>query len=299
MMILDKAFASKKGVARYFMNEFKIVKFVDNSFEIDVRADINNETVWLTQKEMALLFEVSIDNISLHIKNILKENELDISTVEESSIVQIEGNRKVNRTIKIYNLDMIISVGYRVKSQRGIIFRKWANKVLKEYLIQGYSINKKRIEVLNKTIEVQNKMLASSLNIDQEALVNVIEKYTKALDLLDDYDHQCLVKPKGNETLYKLSYSDCKIIIDSMKFKNMSSVFGVEKENWKLEGILAAIYQNIFGFEVYPSLEEKAAHLLYFIVKDHPFIVGCKRIAATLFLEFLNRNHALIKNGKK
>ena len=280
------------------MNEFKIVKFVDNSFEIDVRADINNETVWLTQKEMALLFEVSIDNISLHIKNILKENELDISTVEESSIVQIEGNRKVNRTIKIYNLDMIISVGYRVKSQRGIIFRKWANKVLKEYLIQGCSINKKRIEVLNKTIEVQNKMLASSLNIDQEALVNVIEKYTKALDLLDDYDHQCLVKPKGNETLYKLSYSDCKIIIDSMKFKNMSSVFGVEKENGKLEGILAAIYQNIFGLEVYPSLEEKAAHLLYFIVKDHPFIDGCKRIAATLFLEFLNRNHALIKNGK-
>lgn len=298
MMILDKAFASKKGVSRYFMNEFKIVKFVDNSFEIDVRADINNETVWLTQKEMALLFEVSIDNISLHIKNILKENELDISTVEESSIVQIEGNRKVNRTIKIYNLDMIISVGYRVKSQRGIIFRKWANKVLKEYLIQGYSINKKRIEVLNKTIEVQNKMLASSLNIDQEALVNVIEKYTKALDLLDDYDHQCLVKPKGNETLYKLSCSDCKIIIDSMKFKNMSSVFGVEKENGKLEGILAAIYQNIFGLEVYPSLEEKAAHLLYFIVKDHPFIDGCKRIAATLFLEFLNRNHALIKNGK-
>ena len=172
------------------MNEFKIVKFVDNSFEIDVRADINNETVWLSQEEMALLFEVSTDNISLHIKNILKENELDISTVEESSIVQIEGNRKVNRIIKIYNLDMIISVGYREKSQRGIIFRKWANKVLKEYLIQGYSINKKRIEVLNKTIEVQNKMLASSLNFDQEALVNVIEKYTKALDLLDDYDHQ-------------------------------------------------------------------------------------------------------------
>lgn len=143
----------------------------------------------------------------------MKENELDISTVEEASVVQIEGNRKVNRTIKIYNLDMIISVGYRVKSQRGIIFRRWANKVLKEYLIQGYSINKKRIEVLNKTIEVQNKMLASSLNIDQEALVNVIEKYTKALDLLDDYDHQCLAKPKGNETLYKLSYSDCKKLL--------------------------------------------------------------------------------------
>lgn len=281
------------------MDKFELVKFTDNNFEINVRADIDNDTVWLTQKEMALLFEVSIDNISLHIKNILKENELDISSIEESSVVQIEGNRKVNRRIKIYNLDMIISVGYRVKSQRGILFRKWANKILKEYLIQGYSINQKRISALNKTIEIQNKMLASSLNIEQEALVNVIEEYTKALDLLDNYDHQCLIKPKGNESIYKLTYSDCRSIIDSMKFKTTSSVFGVEKEEGKLNGILAAVYQNVFGQEVYPSLEEKAAHLLYFLVKDHPFADGCKRIAATLFLEFLNKNHALIKGGKK
>lgn len=282
-----------------FMENFKIVRFVDNSFEIDVRADINNETVWLSQDEMASLFNVDRTRIVRHINNIYKDKELDInSTCAENAHVQIEGNRKVNRTIKIYNLDMIISVGYRVKSQRGIIFRKWANKILKEYLIQGYSINKKRIEVLNKTIEVQNKMLASSLNIDQETLVNVIEKYTKALDLLDNYDHQCLIKPKGKETIYELTSSDCRAIIDSMKFKNTSSVFGVEKENGKLEGILAAVYQNVFGQEVYPSLEEKAAHLLYFLVKDHPFADGCKRIAATLFLEFLNRNHALIKNGK-
>jgi len=281
------------------MDKFELVKFTDNNFEINVRADIDNDTVWLTQKEMALLFEVSIDNISLHIKNILKENELDISSIEESSVVQIEGNRKVNRRIKIYNLDMIISVGYRVKSQKGILFRKWANKILKEYLIQGYSINQKRISALNKTIEIQNKMLASSLNIEQEALVNVIEEYTKALDLLDNYDHQCLIKPKGNESIYKLTYSDCRTIIDSMKFKTTSSVFGVEKEEGKLNGILAAVYQNVFGQEVYPSLEEKAAHLLYFLVKDHPFADGCKRIAATLFLEFLNKNHALIKGGKK
>lgn len=281
------------------MDKFELFKFTDNNFEINVRADIDNDTVWLTQKEMALLFEVSIDNISLHIKNILKENELDISSIEESSVVQIERNRKVNRRIKIYNLDMIISVGYRVKSQRGILFRKWANKILKEYLIQGYSINQKRISALNKTIEMQNKMLASSLNIEQEALVNVIEEYTKALDLLDNYDHQCLIKPKGNESIYKLTYSDCRTIIDSMKFKTTSSVFGVEKEEGKLNGILAAVYQNVFGQEVYPSLEEKAAHLLYFLVKDHPFADGCKRIAATLFLEFLNKNHALIKGGKK
>ena len=281
------------------MDKFELVKFTDNNFEINVRADIDNDTVWLTQKEMALLFEVSIDNISLHIKNILKENELDISSIEESSVVQIEGNRKVNRRIKKYNLDMIISVGYRVKSQRGILFRKWANKILKEYLIQGYSINQKRISALNKTIEIQNKILASSLNIEQEALVNVIEEYTKALDLLDNYDHQCLIKPKGNESIYKLTYSDCRTIIDSMKFKTTSSVFGVEKEEGKLNGILAAVYQNVFGQEVYPSLEEKAAHLLYFLVKDHPFADGCERIAATLFLEFLNKNHALIKGGKK
>ena len=238
-----------------FMENFKIVRFVDNSFEIDVRADINNETVWLSQDEMASLFNVDRTRIVRHINNIYKDKELDInSTCAENAHVQIEGNRKVNRTIKIYKL--------------------------------------------NKTIEVQNKMLASSLNIDQETLVNVIEKYTKALDLLDNYDHQCLIKPKGKETIYELTYSDCRAIIDSMKFKNTSSVFGVEKENGKLEGILAAVYQNVFGQEVYPSLEEKAAHLLYFLVKDHPFADGCKRIAATLFLEFLNRNHALIKNGK-
>ncbi len=133
---------------------------------------------------------MSTDSIGLHIKNILKEKELDSSTTKKCSVVQIEGKRKITRIVNIYNLDMIISVGYRVKSVRGIIFRRWANKVLKEYLIQGYSINKKRIEVLNKTISIQNKMLASTLNIDEEELVNVIEEYTKALDLLDDYDHQ-------------------------------------------------------------------------------------------------------------
>lgn len=282
------------------MEKFKLVKFTDNNFEIDVRTDVDNETVWLSQDEMASLFDVDRSRIVRHITNIYKEKELSIdSTCAENAQVQIEGKRKITRKIKIYNLDMIISVGYRVKSQRGIIFRKWANKVLKEYLVQGYSINKRRMEALNKTIEVQNKMLASSLNIDQETLVNVIDEYTNALDLLDEYDHQCLIKPKGNETIYRLTYSDCRTIIDSMKFKNTSSVFGVEKEKGKLDGILAAVYQNVFGEEIYPSLEEKAAHLLYFLVKDHPFADGCKRIAATLFLEFLNKNHALIKGGKK
>ena len=280
------------------MEKYEIVKFVDDDFELDVRTDIKNETVWLTQKEMAVLFAVSTDNVGLHIKNIIAENELDDSTTEESSVVQIEGNRKVTRKIKIYNLDMIISVGYRVKSQRGIIFRRWANKVLKEYLIQGYSINNKRLEKLNKVIDIQNKMLASALNIDSYELNEVIKTYTNALDLLDDYDHQRLEKPKGNDTIYKIEYNEARKIIDSMKFKNDSNLFGVEKEDGKLNGILEAVYQNVFGTELYPTIEDKAAHLLYFLVKDHPFADGCKRIAATLFLEFLNKNKRLVKNGK-
>ena len=280
------------------MEKYDILKFVDNDFELDVRTDKKNETVWLSQKEMALLFAVSTDNVGLHIKNIIAENELDDSTTEESSVVQIEGNRKVTRKIKIYNLDMIISVGYRVKSQRGIIFRRWANKVLKEYLIQGYSINNNRLEKLNKVIDIQNKMLASALNIDNYELSEVIKTYTNALDLLDDYDHQRLEKPKGNETIYKIEYIEARKIIDSMKFNNDSNLFGVEKENGKLNGILEAVYQNVFGTELYPTIEDKAAHLLYFLVKDHPFADGCKRIAATLFLEFLNKNKRLVKNGK-
>lgn len=280
-------------------NSFKILKFVEGDFSLDVRVDVSHDTVWLTQNQMANLFDVDRSRVVRHITNIYAEDELEEKlTCAENAQVQAEGDRYVKRTIKLYNLDMIISVGYRVKSARGVAFRRWANKVLKEYLLQGYSVNQKRIEALNKTVEVQNRMLASSLNIEQNALVNVILEYTSALNLLDDYDHQCLDKPKGNQTLYILKYKECKEIIDSMKFNIESSVFGVEKEKGKVEGILAAVYQNVFGQEMYPSLEEKAAHLLYFLVKDHPFVDGCKRIAATLFLEFLNRNNALIKNGK-
>ena len=283
----------------FMEKKFDLVKFVDNDFELEVRTDKENDTVWLSQEEMALLFDVDRTRIVRHISNIYQDNELDYnSTCAESAQVQLEGKRKIRRKLKIYNLDMIISVGYRVKSQRGILFRKWANRILKEYLLQGYSINQKRLLALNKTIEIQSRMLASSLNIDQEALVSVIEEYTNALDLLDDYDHQCLNKPKGNQTIYELTYQDCRTLIDSMKFKDTSTIFGLEKEEGKLNGILAAVYQNVFDQEVYPSLEEKAAHLLYFLVKDHPFADGCKRIAATIFLEFLNRNHALVKNGK-
>ncbi len=194
---------------------------------------------------------------------------------------------------------MIISVGYRIKSKRGILFRKWANRVLKDYLIQGYAVNQKRLDNLGKTIDIQNRMLAYSLNIDKEELTKVINEYTRALDLLDNYDHQTLVKPKGSKSDYMMTYQEARDIIDSMKFNDMSDVFGVEKEQGKLDGIIAQVYQNVFGQELYPSIEEKAAHLLYFLVKDHPFADGCKRIAATLFINFLYKSNHLYRNNKQ
>ena len=197
----------------------------------------------------------------------------------------------------IYNLDMILAVGYRVKSPNGIIFRKWATSILKDYMIKGYAANQKRLEVLNKTIEIQSRMLASTLELEQAEVLDVIEKYENALTLLDDYDHGSIPKPKGTDSIYRLSYEECRDLIDKMRFE--SDVFGVEKEPGKLNGILAAVYQNVFGQELYPSIEEKAANLLYFLIKDHPFADGCKRIGATIFLEFLNKNHHLMIDGEQ
>ena len=276
-------------------NKLQLVKFTDNDFELDVRADSENETVWLTQKEMSLLFNVSVDNISLHIKNILKE-ELDESVVEESSVTATDGKKYKT---KFYNLDMIISVGYRIKSQRGILFRKWANKVLKDFLIKGYAVNEKRLEALNKTIDIQTRMLSYALDVDKDELFKVIDGYTKALDLLDDYDHQTLAKPKGTISDYVLTYDEARKIINSMKFNEKSDIFGVEKQQGKLSGIIAQVYQDVFGQQLYPTVEEKAAYLLYFLVKDHPFVDGCKRIAATLFINFLFKNKILYKNNKQ
>ena len=276
------------------MDKFELVRFTDNDFELDVRADSENETVWLTQEEIALLFGSSRSTITYHINNIFTSEELDKNT----SVEKFDGS--VNyRPAKLYNLDVILSVGYRVKSQRGILFRRWANKVLKQYLIEGVAVNQKRIDVLNKVVDIQNRMLSYALDIGKDELTKVIDGYTKALDLLDGYDHQTLSKPKGNKSDYVMSYQEAREIIDSMKFGEMSNVFGVEKEPGKLNGIIAQVYQNVFGQELYPSVEEKAAHLLYFLVKDHPFADGCKRIAATLFINFLYKNGILFKNGRQ
>ena len=276
----------------------EIVLFETADREIKLNVTIENDTVWLNRNQIAELFDRDIKTIGKHINNALKE-ELDNSTVAKFATVQNEGGRDIKRDIDYYNLEMIISVGYRVKSQRGIEFRRWANKVLKDYIIKGYSINDKRLEALQKTVEIQSKMISSILDTDSEGVLCAVTQYTQALTLLDQYDHQSLEKPKGESPVYRITYTDCRKMVDNMEYTFKSDVFGVEKEAGKVEGIIAAVYQSVFGGDVYPTLEEKAANLLYFMIKDHPFADGCKRIAASLFLEFLNRNNALFKNGQK
>ena len=275
-------------------DKFDLVRFTDNDFELDVRADSENETVWLTQDEMGLLFDVDRTRITRHINNIIKDGELN-----KKSNVRKTHFANADRPVSLYSLDMIISVGYRVRSPRGVKFRIWANKILKDYLIQGYAINQKRLDALNKTIEVQTRMLSHCLDIDKDELSKVINEYTRALDLLDNYDHQTLNRPKGSVGGYVLTYKEAKKIIRLMKFNETSTVFGLEKEKGKLNGIIEQVYQNVFGQELYPSIEEKAAHLLYFLVKDHPFTDGCKRIAATLFINFLYKNNHLYRNNRQ
>lgn len=284
----------------------EIIKFVNGDLELDVNISPNKNTVWLTVDQLCTLFNKNKSTISRHIKNIFNEDELDeISSVAKNA-TQLKRydprtgkDRISNVEINYYNLDVIISVGYRVKSQNGVIFRKWATSILHDYMIKGYAVNYKRLDVLNKTIAIQSRMLASTLNIEEKEVLSVVEAYSNALALLDDYDHGTIPKPDGIASIYHLTYEECRELIDSMKYGNFSDVFGVEKEEGKLNGILAAIYQNVFGTELYPSIEEKAANLLYFLIKDHPFVDGCKRIGASIFLEFLNKNKHLIIDGKQ
>lgn len=273
-----------------------IVIFKNGELELEVSVSEDRENVWLSQDQMASLFDVDRTRITRHINNIYKDGELDVkSTCAENAHMGSLGVQRYSR--KLYNLDMILAVGCRVKSPNGIIFRKWATSILKDYMIKGYALNQKRLEALNRTVEIQSRIIASALEIDEKEVLNVIQAYADALTLLDNYDHGCIEKPDGNDTIYCLSYDECRNLIDQMRFE--SDVFGVEKEKGKLEGILAAVYQNVFGQELYPSIEEKAANLLYFLIKDHPFADGCKRIGATIFLEFLNKNKHLIINDKQ
>ena len=268
----------------------ELILFETADKEIKLTVPVENNTVWLNRKQLAELFGRDVKTIGKHINNALKE-ELDnfATTASDGKVYQTEH----------YNLDMIISVGYRVKSNRGVEFRQWANGVLKQYIMQGYAINEKRLAALQRTVDIQTKMLASTLEVDEAELLKAVNLYTNALMLLDQYDHQSIIKPTGNKAIYRITYEDCRNMVNEMEDSFHSDVFGVEKEKGKVEGILAAVYQSAFGKDAYPSLEEKAANLLYFMIKDHPYADGCKRIAASLFLEFLVRNNVLYEKGQK
>lgn len=257
----------------------EIVLFETKDQEIKLSVPVNKGNVWLNRQQMADLFDRDVKTIGKHINNALKE-ELDNSVVANFATTASDGK---SYNVEHYSLDMIISVGYRVKSKRGIEFRRWANDVLKQYIMKGYAVNEKRLAALNKTVEIQSKIIANTLDIEEAEVLRAVNLYTDALVLLDQYDHQSLNKPEGNKPVYRITYEDCRNMINHMEDSFSSDVFGVEKEAGKVEGILAAVYQDVFGGEVYPSLEEKAANLLYFMIKDHPFADGCKRIAASLF----------------
>lgn len=274
--------------------ENEIVLFTDENIQLEVPVSQDGESVWLSANQMALLFDKDETNIRKHINNIFKSSEVDKNNNTQK--MRVVG---VKQPVAFYSLDVILSVGYRVNSQRGIAFRKWANNVLKQYVIKGYAINEKRLAALQKTVDIQTRMLACTLDIEEEDVLKAVKLYTDALMLLDQYDHQSLEKPEGNHPVYRITYEECCNMVNAMEDTFHSDVFGVEKEKGKVEGILAAVYQNVFGGEVYPSIEEKAANLLYFMIKDHPYADGCKRIAASLFLEFLDRNGFLYKNGEK
>mgnify|MGYP000237315405 FL=1 len=284
-----------------------IYQSADGQAFLDVR--LEQETVWLSQKQMAELLDKNTDTIGLHIRNIYKEGELEPdATTEESSVVQNEGSREVRRTLKFYNLDVIISVGYRVKSQRGTQFRQWATKVLREHLVQGFTINQQRLEEQSqKLAEMQQAVELLSRTLEQQQLVNdlgkdvlkVIADYAYALDLLDRYDHGTLsIEKTSGTTDFVLDYKSANEIVLSMK-GNFDGLFGIEKDQG-FKSAIGTIYQTFDGKELYPSAEEKAANLLYFIVKNHAFSDGNKRIAAALFIYFLNSNNILYRaDGSK
>lgn len=270
----------------------ELVIFEDDEIKLEVPISAKDETVWLNRQQMATLFNRDIKTIGKHIKNAINEELSGTSTVAKFATVQLEGTRQVERLIEYYNLDVIISVGYRVKSKRGVAFRKWANSVLKEYIIKGYAINQQRLNQLNQVLRIMKRLETA---LDAKQVLTVVERYNKALDLLDDYDHQKLEKPKGNKTTYILTYEECRKVIDEMKFSSDSKLFGNEKD----DSFKGNIYQSFAGVDIYPSLEEKAANLLYFVTKNHSFSDGNKRIAATMFLYFLDRNGVLFTNHEK
>ena len=269
----------------------EIILFENQGVKLEV--NLREETVWITANQMAILFDKDETTIRKHINNVFKDNELDKDNNTQK--MRVDG---VKQLVPFYSLDVIISVGYRVKSQNGVIFRQWANKILKDYMLKGYAINQKRLEYLEKTvklIDIANRIDERLQGDDAKEILKVIGGYSKALDLLDDYDHKTLKKIKGNTDERMIKYEDCLDVIEQLRFNQESSLFAVERDKG-LESIIGNIYQSFAGQDIYKSIEEKGANFLYLLVKNHVFADGNKRIAATLFIYFLNFYDILYKN---
>ena len=280
------------------MNKNEIVIFETEDKLITLPVAVENETVWLNRNQMAELFDRDVKTIGKHINNALKE-ELEGQVVVAKFATTtphgaIEGKTQTHMT-EYYNLDVIISVGYRVKSKRGVEFRRWANSVLKQYILKGYAVNDNRIKQLGEVIRIMKR---TENELDSRQVLSVIEKYSSALDLLDSYDHQNMTRPEGNRATYVLTYEECMDVIQSMRFGDESDLFGKEKDD-SFKGSIGNIYQSFGGIDIYESLEEKAANLLYLVTKNHSFFDGNKRIAATMFLYFLDKNEVLFIDGQK
>ena len=273
----------------------EIILFENQNVKLEV--NMKDETVWLNREQLAMLFARDIKTIGKHINNALNE-ELDNSVVAKFATTAKDGK---TYQVEYYNLDMIISVGYRVKSQNGVIFRKWANKVLKDYMIKGYAVNQKRLEYLEKTIkliDIAGRIDTELKGTEAQEIIKVINNYSNALNLLDDYDHKRITRPNGTKNNKKITYEDCISIVNKLKFNSDSNLFALERDSG-LKAIIGTIYQSFDGKDLYPSVQEKAANFLYLITKNHTFIDGNKRIAATLFIYFLEFYNILYKeNGQ-
>ena len=274
-------------------NEIVLFEAKDGSFAMPVQ--VKAETVWLTQAQMAQLFNKDRTVIGRHIRNAIADGEIDSETMC-AKFAHMGKDADQTYWTEAYNLDVIISVGYRVHSQRGVEFRRWATGVLKEYIVRGYALNRERLKQLGQAVEVMKRV---SNSLDTEQVLDVVKTYSSALDLLDGYDHQTIAKPKAKGRSVELSYEECRQFIDGMKFSADSALFGNEKDG-SFKSALGAVYQSFGGKDLYPSAQEKAANLLYLVTKNHGFSDGNKRIAAGLFLYFLKRNRLLLrKDGSK
>lgn len=278
----------------------QLVLFKSRDGQVCLPVAVEHETVWLSQQQMAELFGKDRTVIGRHIRNALAEGEVD----EEVACANFAhttrhgalSGKTQRQQLVCYNLDVVISVGYRVKSQRGVEFRRWATSVLRDYLIKGAALNEMRLRQLGQTIEVMKRV---SNRLDAEQVLDVVRVYSSALDLLDDYDHQAVGKPTTRAPSVKLTYEECRTFIDNMKFAESSPLFGNEKDG-SFKSALGAVYQSFGGQDLYPSAQEKAANLLYLVTKNHGFSDGNKRIAAGLFLYFLQRNKLLLRtDGSK